>query len=642
MKNIKKIKSITSIYLEVPIANLPMVEIEPSIFSSKIYNKEGYKISETNYSGGILYKYICNKFNELEEVDIIEGISKTFYYKRRTKICEEKGLTLKEEQGNNKNDNFVYKYECKYDKYGNVIVEDKYLRGYGSERASKFFYDKNGNLEKEYRYEEGKHCCTYRYDLNGQVLKKEDYKYNKHRRLLSSPKYDKVGNLIEENEYNKNGNVIKKCNYNYKYDENGNLIEKYNDELTHIYKYKYSKIADLIQVKEYRNNELYSSIHYQIIKKYSKQGNVIKEYLYNINTEEEKVLWEYEYNKNGTLFKKFKYSDSGKLDLSWEYDKNGNVIVSYDQYRYYKYNKNGVLIEEISCKNKPDEFKYLYNHDENGNLIEKKMYIGNKLRTVEVYNENGNLSEKKRYYDNKLIEVKEYNQEEYIAKKIEFQYDAVGKIIKNRTSVYEYIKNYDSEGNLIEIEYHDHMLVHCKINLITYYNEDETIKENIIDGNLFSLVPYSDYFNNRYVNISYGEIKRSSCREIRITADNLNVIVILKKGGAVVTHAYIHHNTFIDLNIDNGKYELFFYCGLGWNPYKEMEIASCKDIIGGFLFDEMYFKSMPFKIEENQNIEIGFNNQSSENIKIIPSNKEEVFSNSKLYQYLYAIWRIIF
>lgn len=191
----------------------------------------------------------------------------------------------------------------------------------------KYEYDKNGNviaenksdlegeLLEKYEYK----CCKY--NSNGKAIEKsgvfEDYTYAEGDRydLKYEYKYDPKGNLIEENRYlyDKNGEVYEE-HTTYKYDSKGNKIEKYYPKTTfgeviHKYEYDFKKEESSPYVQVYEKKEIF---------------------IFRGKSDEPKTTkLHFVYDTAGVLREKAEY---GTGYLNWElfqreiYDQNGNLI----------------------------------------------------------------------------------------------------------------------------------------------------------------------------------------------------------------------------------------------------------------------------------------------------------------------------
>lgn len=81
------------------------------------------------------------------------------------------------------------------------------------------------------------------------------------------------------------------------------------------------------------------------------------------------------------------------------------------------------------------------------------------------------------------------------------------------------------------------------------------------------------------------------------TSKGSDYIVIIKTESSeeVIGHVYIRGGETASLHIPNGKYNVFFYTGLDWNPNKQKDV-----VIGGFEEMEHIQKDGPISIY-NQN-----------------------------------------
>jgi len=172
----------------------------------------------------------------------------------------------------------------------------------------------------------------------------------------------------------------------------------------------------------------------------------------------------------------FKESDFfEKINYEWEYRKlkkkvtitKKDSIVNFESF-YYKYNSEGLPIEEICLSNDNNIYKNTSEYNENGDIIRKTYFVFSPFE--QVINE---------FYEIKRIEYF-YDQSTVFREEIQFLHDATikntydenGKILKSTyDSIYgssdndssETIEDYDFSGNK--------------------YYEDGSIKEAIIDTN---------------------------------------------------------------------------------------------------------------------------------------------------------------
>ena len=146
---------------------------------------------------------------------------------------------------------------------------------------------------------------------------------------------------------------------------------------------------------------------------------------------------------------------------------------------------------------------------------------------------------------------------------------------------------------------------------------DPEIYEKYINNSLDTGdTPYSKYFGG---NLSCEE---DGCSKLIIESPmNSDVLVIIKKGGNVVRHAYLKAGSSYTFTFLNGEYQPFFYFGKGWNPEKEMKNG---EIAGGFIVDE-YFGKDSRQTFKDETLEYVLAYQKSGNFGIVPSNQNEAF-----------------
>jgi len=145
---------------------------------------------------------------------------------------------------------------------------------------------------------------------------------------------------------------------------------------------------------------------------------------------------------------------------------------------------------------------------------------------------------------------------------------------------------------------------------------------------------YDKYINNSLSTGStpysycYGRNSSCSgwgCSEMKITTPhNSDVLVIIKKGEKVVSHAYIKNRSTYTFELPNGIYQPFFYYGKGWNPEKVMKQTGCGTLKGGFIANEDIGKDDPqFLINSILTYELIL--QERGNFSTRPSNVNEAF-----------------
>jgi len=127
--------------------------------------------------------------------------------------------------------------------------------------------------------------------------------------------------------------------------------------------------------------------------------------------------------------------------------------------------------------------------------------------------------------------------------------------------------------------------------------------------------PYSQYYGYNSNCSEYG------CSEISVTAPtDANVVVIVKYlSGRVAGHKYIYRGSTSTIQVKDGTYNVFFYCGNQWNSQKQMG-----SVIGGFNVDESFSKD-PSVTVKNQRLSYTLQSVINGNFQTKSSSKQEMF-----------------
>lgn len=124
------------------------------------------------------------------------------------------------------NDSYLYKNDDK----GRMIEEVwiKKDKSFGSKYT--YEYDKMGKVAKMCQYTASEkqvdNCTSYKYDKNGRISEIEIYNSNNSLSRRSVITYDEKGNEKEIKYYDGKGTFLEERSYTYKFDNNGNWIER--------------------------------------------------------------------------------------------------------------------------------------------------------------------------------------------------------------------------------------------------------------------------------------------------------------------------------------------------------------------------------------------------------------------------------
>lgn len=245
------------------------------------------------------------------------------------------------------------------------------------------------------------------------------------------------------NDYDENGNVVinrafergEELRWDNIYDDNGKKIEsnyKYNNS-NEKNTFKYNQYGDLIEQCCYKDSKLSYIGKYKY--EYDESGKMISQHTCDNS------WYFYKYNKDGLIIEKLEKRSDKDNDPAWkvtyQYDQHGQLIEEADynaenrlvRKETFRYDEDGHIIEH--CKYDDNDFlkrisgflKYreTYKYDRNGNQTEERLYEGNNLDSYEIYkyDENGNK-----------ISKYTYNPEGILHSKIVITYDSKGNIEK--------------------------------------------------------------------------------------------------------------------------------------------------------------------------------------------------------------------
>jgi len=88
------------------------------------------------------------------------------------------------------------------------------------------------------------------------------------------------------------------------------------------------------------------------------------------------------------------------------------------------------------------------------------------------------------------------------------------------------------------------------------------------------------------------------CSNIKVNSSTSSpVVVIVKRYGKVIKHAYISANSSHSIEVPDGTYQVFFYYGKNLDRFKKMNSDECYSITGGFTSDESVGKDDPITLK---------------------------------------------
>ena len=265
------------------------------LFFSCSENKEN-DLDKVNLKGNVKSVFDIS-FEAVEKFGkITKGAEITYsnhdIYKRERTVYNDKGNKIEKDSHNNSQGSLTHKDTFEYDDKGNQIEWRSYVSDGSLQSKVTYRYDDKGNIIENrtinsdgnlndgwtYEYDDkGNHIksrhyydsflnnldnFTYEHDDKGNVIEFKKYnkdgelnykqknRWNDKGNLIEYSKYDKdgkltfrrtiqhdKGNIIERKDYDKKNKLKDKTNYEYKFDDKENWIQKIifkNDKVTHI------------------------------------------------------------------------------------------------------------------------------------------------------------------------------------------------------------------------------------------------------------------------------------------------------------------------------------------------------------------------------------------------------------------------
>jgi len=287
----------------------------------------------------------------------IQSIKSLEYIIEKNDTIVKKNSQLNEEMYFNRNGQYTRKngfeiIEYKFDKNNRKIEEVELDEDNKLITKTNYYRNNSGNIYLEVKK-----------DDKNEVIRQIDYKYNDKNKLISS-----------ENTYPKDG--LRYESHNYKYNENGFLIE--DEGLS-------SEWADITMKYEYfPNGNLWKSHYYG-------DGDLEYTRIYNNKGVEIKLL---SYNKNGLLSRMTETDDNKNLTKSIIYKEDGIEVEEEKKY-LNKYNLNGKIISSkiLDSNNKLINENH-YEYDKKGYLIysdEASHFHGSNSISTYKYNKWGKV-----------------------------------------------------------------------------------------------------------------------------------------------------------------------------------------------------------------------------------------------------------
>lgn len=377
-------------------------------------------------------------------------------------------------------------------------------------------------LDQKYSY--GETVCEYEYvyDENGNMLKKTE----------KDSWYDTV--TVTEYEYDSQNRLVKIINEDktteYAYDDAGNIAKETvlrgTDNVSETL-YTYDEFGNVLSESEYFNGEFSRSHSYTYV--YNDHNDIVStddSYSTVFNgetiTNEAKSTCEYTYDSLGRAIKTVSEGNAGKNVKEFEYNDNGDVVketvntIAYTTVSEYEYTySNGKITKERMVQNTWSNDFLDEEYDDRGNITMRKS-DGSLIKHEYVYDKNGFI----------IKETLTTEGDDYYGKTsvtiIEYTNDEQGRVLKS-VSV-------DEKGKANTKEY-------------TYDSDDRILKETWTESygeynNTYYIDEYT-YDDNGNVLTNYHKYHDSeSTTTYKYVYDKNGNVLEKKSGDSVTKYAY--------------------------------------------------------------------------------------------------------
>ena len=332
---------------------------------------------------------------ETEQIQVEPGVET--YPSKITYYYSPSSIKYVEEFEYDSNNNIV-KYKSA-DGYGNVISEYKWEETKENVVRKIDFYEGLVLDWIEETYDEGNLILSVKYDGDGSVSSRTEYKsgtdcarmmmcqsyihgYSYDELYSNEVHYDKEGNVYSGfvGTFDDKGELIESTCY-----DGGNLILKtvylYDSEGRLEYHIDFFSMDEYEQYMETKDAQTYGRLYCH---EYETYGSEMKEKTYRDSWPDEYTEWIYDESMN---VRSYKEVDGEEVEYGWELNDKGKLIKRY----------TNAFIGDTTDREEV-EATYEYEYYENGDLKIERCYFSGVLKEYSEYYENGIVKEYKQFY----------------------------------------------------------------------------------------------------------------------------------------------------------------------------------------------------------------------------------------------------
>lgn len=234
-------------------------------------------------------------------------------------------------------------------------------------------------------------------------------------------------------------------------------------------------------------------------------------------------------------------------------------------------------------------------------------------------------------YSGDIFKVEEYRENAY--RRFNSERLSAQRQLLSETREFFHREMDSAKTNILKTESIEYTYSSASLGIIKYVIE-ETSYDDVLFQRVFDNVLREQWRNNRlphgampYANC-FGRANSCSgwgCSQIDVKSGGSDVVVLIKNAqGNTVRHGYIRAGRTLSFHVPNGRYQVYFNYGKGWNPDKAIEGAVCRNLRGGFVENVQYTKDS-YESLYNQILTYTLISQAGGNFRERSSSESEFF-----------------